>query len=79
MDIASEWLDKLEINSGGNMNSEQYIEHEVRLRVMKEITDERFTSHERQFERLESKMNWIISLLVGGMVLPIFLHLLKLI
>ncbi len=60
-------------------SSEQYIEHEVRLRVMKEVTDERFTSHERQFERLESKMNWIISLLVGGMVLPIFLHLLKLI
>lgn len=61
------------------MTNEQYIEHEVRLRFMKEITDERFTSHEKQFERLESKMNWIISLLVGGLILPIFLHLARLV
>ena len=53
-------------------NNEQYIEHEVRLRVMKEVTDERFC-------KLESKLIWIISLLVGGMILPVFLHIFKLI
>lgn len=52
---------------------EQYIEHEVRLRVH----DEKFLSHEKNFERLESKMNWLISLVVGGWILPIILHYLK--
>jgi len=56
------------------MSTENYIEHEVRLRVMKEVTDERFSGFTKQFERLESKMNWVISLLVGGIMLPIFLH-----
>lgn len=53
------------------MTDEQYIEHEVRLRVMAEVNDERFL-------RLESKMNWIISLVVGGWILPIVLHFTKL-
>jgi hypothetical protein len=57
-----------------DMSTENYIEHEVRLRVMKEVTDERFSGFTKQFERLESKMNWVISLLVGGIMLPIFLH-----
>ena len=39
------------------MSTENYIEHEVRLRVMKEVTDERFSGFTKQFERLESKMN----------------------
>lgn len=55
-----------------NMTPEQYIEHEVKLRVMKEVNDEKFT-------RLETKMNWIISLVVGGWMLPIALHFLKLV
>lgn len=54
------------------MTPEQYIEHEVKLRVMKEVNDEKFT-------RLETKMNWIISLVVGGWMLPIALHFLKLV
>jgi hypothetical protein len=70
MDIASEWLDRLEINNNGRgiMTGEQYIEHEVKIRV-----------HEHRFKIIESKLNWIISLLIGGMVLPIFLHILKLV
>ena len=59
------------------MTNEQYIEQEVRIRVIKEVTEERFVSHEKQFERLESKMNWIISLVIGGWILPIILHYLK--
>jgi hypothetical protein len=50
------------------MSTEQYIEHEVKLRV-----------HDHRFKVMESKLNWIISLLVGGMVLPIVLHILKLV
>jgi len=51
-------------------DQEQYIEHEVKLRVMKETYDDRFI-------KLESKMNWIISLVIGGWILPIILHYLK--
>lgn len=57
------------------MTTEQYIEHEVKLRVH----DERFGVHSERFGRLEAKLNWIITLLVSGMLLPIVLHLLKLI
>lgn len=56
------------LNNGGIMTTEQYIEHEVKLRV-----------HDNRFKIIEGKLNWIISLLVGGMVLPIFLHILKLV
>ncbi len=57
------------------MNQEQYIEHEVKIRVH----DERFGLHNERFGRLETKLNWIITLLISGMLLPIVLHLLKLI
>jgi len=70
MEIQTEWLDKLEINNNGRgiMTQEQYIEHEIKLRV-----------HDHRFKIIESKLNWILSLLVGGMILPIFLHFLKLV
>ncbi len=57
------------------MTTEQYIEHEVILRVH----DERFGVHSERFGRLEGKLNWIITLLISEMLLPIVLHLLKLI
>lgn len=59
------------------MIDQTYIEHEVKLRVMKEVNEEKFTDIGRQFARLESKMNWIISLVIGGWILPIVLHYLK--
>lgn len=45
---------------------EQYIEHEVKLRV-----------HDDRFKSMDAKLNWIISLVVGGWILPIILHYLK--
>lgn len=50
------------------MTTEQYIEHEVKLRV-----------HDNLFKIIEGKLNRIISLLVGGLVLPICLHILRLV
>jgi len=50
------------------MNQEQYIEHEVQLRV-----------HDRQFKMLEGKLNFLISICVGGFMLPVILHAVKLI
>ena len=49
------------------MTTEQYIEHEVKIRV-----------HEHRFKIIENKLNWIIIILVGGIALPIVLHFLKL-
>lgn len=56
------------------MTSEQYIEHEVKLR----LHDYKFKNHDDNFKRLEAKLNWIISLVVGGWILPIALHFVKL-
>ena len=50
------------------MNSEEYIEHEVKLRV-----------HDYKFKILESKLNFLITLGLGGLILPIILHWAKLI
>lgn len=41
--------------------SDNFIDHEIKLRI-----------HDYRFKIIESKLNWIISLLVGGMVLPFF-------
>jgi len=49
------------------MKDEQYIEHELNLRV-----------HDEKFTILEEKMNWTMALVVGGWIVPIILHFLKL-
>jgi hypothetical protein len=54
-------------STSATITQEQFIEHEIEIRVIQKTTDERFL-------RLESKMNWIISLVVGGLIMPIALH-----
>lgn len=46
----------------------KYIEHEVKLRV-----------HDERFKILEHKMNCTMGLVVGGWIVPIILHFLKLV
>ena len=50
------------------MTTEEYIDHEVRLRV-----------HEERFKSMDSKLNWLIGLVVCGWILPIILHAVKLV
>ena len=50
------------------MTTEQYIEHEVKLRV-----------HDNKFKLLESKLNFMIALIIGSIVVPVILHAAKLI
>lgn len=50
------------------MNNEQYIEHEVKIRV-----------HDEKFKIIESKLNWLLTMGFGGLILPVILHYLKLI
>lgn len=49
-----------------NFNS--IMEHEFKLREF-----------EFRLSGIENKLNWILSLLVTGMIIPIFLHLLRLV
>lgn len=48
------------------MTNEQYIEHEVQLRVH----DKRFDYMEKRLDKMEHKLNWIIGLAVSGILLP---------
>lgn len=50
------------------MNQEQYIDHEVRMRVTEEL-----------IKRIDTKMNLMIGLLIGSVVIPVFLHIYKLV
>ena len=61
--------------------TEYYIEHEIKLRVLKEVNDERFLNIDKRFididkrfDRLESKFNWTIGFVITGIVVPILLH-----
>lgn len=70
--------------------TEKYIEHEVKIRVMKEMTDERFTKIDEQFkkidqrfdsfeEKFESRFLMLVGLIIISIFLPVVLHSLKLI
>lgn len=48
------------------MNTENYIEHEVQLRLHSEM----FKSHEKKFDKLDVKLNTIITMIAGGFLLP---------
>lgn len=48
------------------MTQEEYIEHEVKLRL-----------HDYNFKRMEAKLNLLIGLVISGWLLPIALHFLK--
>jgi tetrahydromethanopterin S-methyltransferase subunit G len=58
------------------MTSEQYIEHEVQLRLHNALfshIDYKFTNLEKRLDRLESKFNWVIGLMLSGFIIPIIL------
>ena len=75
------------------ISSEQYIEHEVQLRVLKESTDKRFLSFELKFDKLENKIDaqitklenkidknfqLVLGIFITAVLLPIVLHALRL-
>lgn len=70
------------------MTNEQYIEHEVKLR----LNDERFKFLERDMSELKQSMSesfhhldnkidsqfkWVIGMFISSMVLPVILHFVK--
>jgi hypothetical protein len=54
---------------------ENYIAHEVQIRVH----DEKFKAIEKRFDHLDNKLNLIIGIVIGSVVIPVALHFLKLI
>jgi hypothetical protein len=64
-------------------STEQYIEHEVKLRVMKEVNDERFLKLDEQIKKIEEKIDsrflLLIGLIITSIVFPVVLHSLKLV
>ena len=65
------------------LTTEQYIEHEVKLRVMRELNDERFISLTEKIknveEKIESRFLLLTGLIITSIVLPVVLHSLKLV
>lgn len=58
-----------------NKESENYIDHEVRIR----LHDEKFKIMEKKFDSLDNKLNLIIGIVLSSVILPAALHLLNLI
>jgi hypothetical protein len=52
------------------MTEEQYIEHEVKLRV----NDARFNGIEKEMASLNQKLNFIIITVITGVLMPVVLH-----
>lgn len=67
-------------------SEENYIEHEVQLRLHAEqfkLNDkkyeDKFIGIDKRFDHLDNKLNWIIGIIIGGILLPVGLHFLRLI
>lgn len=56
------------------MTDEQYIDHEVRLRVLHEVQDIKFRSIEHVVKSVDSKLNWLITLFISSIFIPIVLR-----
>jgi hypothetical protein len=56
-------------------NSKEYIEHEVKIRVLKETTDCKFTSMQKNFDdkfgHLDYKINLLIGIAVFALLMPV--------
>lgn len=49
---------------------ESYIKHEVQLR----LHDEKFIMLEKKIDRMDNKMNFMMTIIFGSIILPVILH-----
>ncbi len=56
-------------------SEENYIAHEVQLRVH----DEKFKTIDKRFDHMDNKLNLIIGIVLSSVIIPIGLHLLRLV
>ena len=65
------------MSTNSDARVEQYIEHEVKLRVHDALfkhIDYKFDKLEHKVDKIDGKFNWIIALLVSAIIIPIILH-----
>ena len=69
-----------------NLTTEQYIEHEVKIRLLESHKDEmykKFEKMDQRFEKFEAKFEsrftMLGGLIIASIVLPVFLHWLRLV
>lgn len=62
-------------------SEENYIEHEVKLRLHGEKFklndkkyDEKFLSIEKRFDHMDNKLNLIIGIVLSSVIIPVVLH-----
>jgi len=58
------------MSAKGAFSPEQYIQHEVQLRVH----NAKFLYLEKRMDRIDNKLNWMIGLIVSSIVVPVVLH-----
>jgi len=56
------------------MTPDQYIEHEIQIRLQRELTDERFKMLESMMREINTKFNWLLTFLMGSVIIPMVLH-----
>lgn len=59
------------------MNDQQYIEHEVQIRVLKETTDSKFTMMQKNIDDRFMHIDYKINLLIGIAVVALLIPLMK--
>lgn len=59
------------------MNEQQYIEHEVQIRVLKETTDCKFTLMQKNIDDRFTHIDYKINLLIGIAVVALLIPLVK--
>lgn len=61
------------------MNAEKYIEHEVKLRVLKEVSADKFDAIDNRLRHMDTKINWVLGVVITSFITPIALHALQII
>lgn len=56
-----------------NKEQEQWIQHEVKIQVLKETTSKEFLSMQKTLDRLDSKINWLVGIVLTT-IITIALH-----
>ena len=79
-------INSIKLTMNNDISIEQYIEHEVKLRVLASKNDDMhktFEAIDRRFDRLESKFEssfiMLVGLIITSIILPVVLHSLKLV
>lgn len=59
------------------MNDQQYIEHEVKIRVIQEVTDTKFTLMQKNIDDKFAHVDYKINIIIGIGVVAILIPLIK--